>query len=89
MPQSPPSSNDDTKAQKPNGNSAGTSRPISAQASVTEILRDLRMGELQAGAIEAKLDHIERRLDDMMAGIESDGKLEASGPKEQEPEAKK
>ncbi|KAI1457387.1 hypothetical protein F4805DRAFT_428468 [Annulohypoxylon moriforme] len=86
MPQSP---SDDTKAQKPNGNSASASHPRSTQANIAEILRDLRVGEHQADAIEAKLDQIERRLDDMMAEIEGDGKLEVPGSKEQEPEAKK
>ncbi|KAI0890568.1 uncharacterized protein GGS22DRAFT_15264 [Annulohypoxylon maeteangense] len=87
MPQSP--SNDDTKSQKPNGDSAGASRPKSTQARVAEILQDLRAGESQADAIEAKLDQIERHLDDMMADIESNGRIEVPGPKEQKPESKK
>ncbi|KAI0895011.1 hypothetical protein F4806DRAFT_105990 [Annulohypoxylon nitens] len=89
MPQSPSPSNDDTKAQKPNGDSASASRPKSTQAQIAEVLKDLRVGEHQADAIEAKLDQIERRLEEMMAGLESDGKLEVPGSKEQEPEAKK
>ncbi|KAI1213927.1 uncharacterized protein F4807DRAFT_206001 [Annulohypoxylon truncatum] len=87
MPQS--TSNDDTKAQKPNGDSASASRPNSTQASIAEILRDLRVGEHQADAIEAKLDQIERHLEEMMAGLEGNGKLEEPGPKEHEPETKK